>query len=352
MRKEAYLTKPLSDGTVQCQVCEHFCAVKPGQAGKCGVRRNYDGTLYLVVYGKAVAIRVDPIEKKPLFHFLPRGDVLSIGTYGCNFRCSFCQNWEMAQKRDFDEERDYRSAERSRRSLGQDAPPEALVSTCRQRGIPMIAYTYNEPTVFFEYTYDTARLAHGQGIKNVYVSDGFMSRAALDMIVPYLDGINVDLKAFGETGEEFYHDVCGARLEPVKRNIRYIAQQTAVWIEVTTLLIPGLNDGDDELRTLAAWLVEVDPEIPWHVTAFRPAYKMLDRPPTLPRDLARAYDIGKRAGLHYVYVGNVMDADRESTHCPKCEQLLIRRRGYDVREVWPERGVCPRCGHLIPGVWD
>ena len=340
MRKEAYLTRPLSDGAVQCQVCEHFCAVKPGQAGKCGVRRNYDGTLYLVVYGKAIAIHVDPIEKKPLFHFLPRGDVLSIGTYGCNFRCSFCQNWEMAQRRDFDEERDY---------LGQDAPPEVLVNTCRQRGIPMIAYTYNEPTVFFEYTYDTARLAHEQGIKNVYVSDGFMSRAALDMIAPYLDGINVDLKAFTE---EFYRNVCGARLEPVKRNIRDIAQETDVWIEVTTLLIPGLNDGDDELRAMADWLAGVDPETPWHVTTFRPAYKMLDRPPTSQRALARAYEIGKEAGLHYVYVGNVMDADRESTFCPQCGQLLIQRRGYDVREVWPERGVCPRCGHVVPGVWD
>lgn len=340
MRKAAYLAKPLSDGAVQCQVCEHFCAIKSGQAGKCGVRSNYDGTLYLVVYGKAVAINVDPIEKKPLFHFLPRGDVLSIGTYGCNFRCSFCQNWEMAQKRDFDEEQDY---------LGQDAPPEALVNTCRRRGIPMIAYTYNEPTVFFEYTYDTARPAHEMGIKNVYVSDGFMSRAALDMIAPYLDGINVDLKAFSE---EFYREVCGARLEPVKRNIRYIAQETDIWIEVTTLLIPGLNDGDGELRAMAAWLAEVDPEIPWHVTAFCPSYKMLDRPPTSPHALARAYEIGKEAGLHYVYVGNVRDADRESTFCPECGQLLIQRHGYDVREVWPERGDCPRCGHVIPGVWD
>jgi pyruvate formate lyase activating enzyme len=339
MRKEAYLTKALSDGAVQCQVCEHFCAVKPGQVGKCGVRRNYDGTLYLVVYGKAVAIHVDPIEKKPLFHFLPRSAVLSIGTFGCNFRCSFCQNWEIAQKRDFDEERDY---------LGQDAPPEALVNVCRQRGVHTIAYTYNEPTVFFEYTYDTARLAHEQGIKNVYVSDGFMSRAALDMLAPYLDGINVDLKAFTE---EFYREVCGARLEPVKRNIAYIARETDLWIEVTTLLIPGLNDGDDELRAMAAWLAGVDAEIPWHVAAFRPAYKMLDWPPTSQRALARAYEIGKEAGLHYVYVGNVVVPDRESTFCPECGQLLIQRRRYDVREAWPERGVCPRCGHAVPGVW-
>ncbi|RLC91723.1 MAG: AmmeMemoRadiSam system radical SAM enzyme [Chloroflexi bacterium] len=339
MRKEAYLLKPLSGDVVQCQVCEHFCAVKPGEAGKCGVRRNIDGTLYLVVYGEAIAVHVDPIEKKPLFHFMPRGDILSIGTYGCNFRCPFCQNWQMSQIRDFDDQRDY---------LGQHAPPEALVNTCLRDHIPMIAYTYNEPTVFFEYTYDTAKLAHEHGIKNVYVSNGYMSQAALDMIEPYLDGINVDLKAFTEG---FYREQCQARLEPVKRNIAHIARETNIWIEVTTLLIPGLNDSEEELRATAEWLAEVDPEMPWHITAFRPAYQMLDRPPTSQRTLARAYEIGKQAGLHYVYVGNVMDADRESTYCPQCGQKLIQRRWYSVRELWTERGMCPKCGYSIAGVW-
>ncbi|RLC61058.1 MAG: AmmeMemoRadiSam system radical SAM enzyme [Chloroflexota bacterium] len=339
MRKEAYLLKPLSGDVVQCQVCEHFCAVKPGEAGKCGVRRNIDGTLYLVVYGEAIAVHVDPIEKKPLFHFMPRGDILSIGTYGCNFRCPFCQNWQMSQIRDFDDQRDY---------LGQHALPEALVNTCLRDHIPMIAYTYNEPTVFFEYTYDTAKLAHEHGIKNVYVSNGYMSQAALDMIEPYLDGINVDLKAFTEG---FYREQCQARLEPVKRNIAHIARETNIWIEVTTLLIPGLNDSEEELRATAEWLAEVDPEMPWHITAFRPAYQMLDRPPTSQRTLARAYEIGKQAGLHYVYVGNVMDADRESTYCPQCGQKLIQRRWYSVRELWTERGMCPKCGYSIAGVW-
>jgi pyruvate formate lyase activating enzyme len=339
MRKEAYLAKPLSGDTVQCQICEHFCAVKSGEAGKCGVRRNVDGTLYLVVYGEAIAVHVDPIEKKPLFHFMPGDDILSIGTYGCNFRCPFCQNWQMSQARDFDDHRDY---------LGQPAMPQLLVDTCLKNNIPMIAYTYNEPTVFFEYTYDTAKLAHENGIKNVYVSNGYMSQAALDMIEPYLDGINVDLKAFTD---EFYREQCQGRLEPVKRNIAHMARETDIWVEVTTLLIPGLNDSDEELRAVAAWLAEVDPDMPWHVTAFHPDYQMQDLPRTAQRDLARAYEIGKEAGLHYVYVGNVMDADRESTYCPQCGEKLIQRHWYSVRTLWREPGVCPKCGHAVAGVW-
>jgi pyruvate formate lyase activating enzyme len=283
---------------------------------------------------------VDPIEKKPLFHFLPRGDALSIGTFGCNFRCPFCQNWQMSQTRDFDDQHP---------RLGQQATPEALVNICLRDHIPIIAYTYNEPTVFFEYTYDTAKLAHEQGIKNVYVSNGFMSRAALDMIEPYLDGINVDLKAFTE---EFYREQCQARLEPVKRNITHIARETDIWIEITTLLIPGLNDSDEELRAMAEWLAEVDPEMPWHVTAFHPDYHMHDRPRTSPPALAHAYEIGREAGLRYVFVGNVMDADRESTYCPQCGEKLIQRHWYNVRELWRERGVCPACGQAIAGVWE
>ena len=339
MRREAYLTRPLSGDVVQCQTCEHFCAIEPGEAGKCGVHRNVDGTLYLVVYGDAVAIHVDPIEKKPLFHFMPGSDALSIGTYGCNFRCPFCQNWQMSQTRDFDNQRDY---------LGRQATPRLLVDLCLNDHVPIIAYTYNEPTVFFEYTYDAARLAHEHGIKNVYVSNGYMSLAALDMIEPYLDGINVDLKAFSD---EFYREQCQARLEPVKRNIAYIARETDIWIEVTTLLIPGLNDSDAELRAMAEWLAGVDPEMVWHVTAFHPDYEMLDRSRTSQRALTRAYDIGREAGLHYVYVGNVMDADRESTCCPECGQKLIERHWYNVKELWRERGVCHRCGQAIAGIW-
>jgi len=339
VRKEAYLSRPLRDGTVQCRVCEHFCTLRPGETGRCGVRRNDGGTLFLTVYGTPVSINLDPVEKKPLFHFLPGGQILSIGTIGCNFQCPFCQNWTISQARGWDERATFH---------GRTATPEMLVETCRRAGAPMIAYTYNEPTVFFEYTYDTARLAHEHGIRNVYVSNGFMSQETLEMLAPVLDGINVDLKAFTEA---FYHEQCRGRLAPVQRNIRTIAQETDIWIEVTTLLIPGLNDSEAELRAMAAWLAEVDAEMPWHVTAFHPDYQMTDVPPTSQAALARAYQIGRDAGLRYVYVGNVLDTDRESTACPQCGELLIRRRWFSVDERWRERGICPRCGQAIAGVW-
>lgn len=340
MQKEAVLCRPLRDDTVQCRVCEHFCAVRPGETGRCGVRRNEGGVLYLTVYGDAVALNLDPVEKKPLFHFLPGEQILSLGTYGCNFRCPFCQNWSISQP----------SRLEGRASIGgREVMPEMLVETCRRYGARMIAYTYNEPTVFFEYTLDTARLAHEHGIRNVYVSNGYMSQEALELLTPYLDGINVDLKAFTET---FYGEQCQARLEPVKRNIRTIAQGTDIWIEVTTLLIPGLNDSDEELRAMAAWLAEVDPAMPWHVSAFHPDYQMTDRPPTSPAALMRAYEIGRKAGLHHVYLGNVLDADRSTTYCPSCNEPLIRRQWYNTRELWSQRGVCPRCQYVVPGVWS
>ena len=340
MLKEATLAKPLAKGTVQCQACEHFCAVKPGDAGKCGVRRNVDGRLSLIVYGEAIAVHVDPIEKKPLFHFHPGAKVLSIGTYGCNFRCPFCQNWQMSQQREFSSDLG---------SLGKQASPEALVDACLREEIPLIAYTYNEPTVFFEYTLDTAKLGHESGIKSVYVSNGFMSMAALDAIEPYLDAINVDLKAFNE---DFYAEHCQARLEPVKRNITHIATETDIWIEVTTLLIPGLNDSEEELHAMTEWLAGVDPDMPWHISAFHPDYEMLDRPRTSPASLARAYDVGKEAGINYVYVGNVMDTDRGSTRCASCGATLVQRHWYNAREQWKDRGACHECGTPAADIWE
>lgn len=340
MQKQAVLYRSLRDDAVQCRVCEHFCAVRPGESGKCRVRRNEGGVLYLTVYGNAVALNLDPVEKKPLFHFLPGEQILSLGTYGCNFRCPFCQNWSISQPSRLDERGLFR---------GREATPEVLIELCRRYGARMIAYTYNEPTVFFEYTLDTARLAHEQGIRNVYVSNGFMSLEALEMLKPYLDGINVDLKAFDEA---FYRQQCQARLEPVKRNIRTIAQETDIWIEVTTLLIPGLNDADEELRAMAAWLAEVDVAMPWHISAFHPDYQMTDRPPTSPAALKRAYEIGRKAGLHYIYLGNVLDAEHSTTYCPSCHEPLIRRQWYNTQELWSQRGVCPRCQHIVPGVWS
>jgi len=339
MQKEAYLVKPLSGQTVQCQTCEHFCTIKPGETGKCRVRQNIDGQLNLMVYGEPIAAHVDPIEKKPLFHFMPGSSAFSIGTYGCNFRCAFCQNWQISQQ-DFSKTMPGRSP---------TAPPEAIVDACIRDQIPVIAYTYNEPTVFFEYTYDIARLAHEAGIKNVYVSNGFMSRAVLDMIEPYLDAINIDLKAFTQ---EFYESRCAARLEPVKRNIAHIARNTGIWIEVTTLLIPGLNDRDSETQAMTEWLAGVSVDIPWHISAFHPDYQMHDRPPASHSMLVRAYDIGKRSGLRYVYVGNIVDSERGSTRCPECGHTIITRDGYVTEQHWKDAGICPECSYEIAGVWS
>lgn len=338
MLKEATLVRPLKKRFVQCTACEHFCAIPPDGAGKCGVRRNIDGTLNLVVYADPAAVHVDPIEKKPMFHLLPGRTILSLGTLGCNFTCAFCQNWDISQ----------RGAEADWRRSHRRVMPADLVDRCVREGIPLLAYTYNEPTVFFEYAFDTCKLAHERGVRNVFVSSGFESQLALDAIEPYLDGINVDLKAFTET---FYRDVCGTRLKPVIRNIEHIAKRARIWIEITTLLIPGLNDGDAELKDMAAWLASVSPDMPWHLSAFHPDYRMLDRPPTPHRALMRAYDIGKAAGLRYVYLGNVRDVERSSTACPGCGARLVTRAWYDTRTHWREPGVCHSCGARIPGVW-
>jgi len=222
------------------------------------------------------------------------------------------------------------------------------VSHCLGQGIPMLAYTYNEPAVFFEYAFDTARLAHEQGIRNVFVSSGFESLAALEMIEPYLDAINLDLKSFSDT---FYRDICGTRLAPVLRNIEHIVRHTGIWIEITTLLIPGLNDSEAEMRELAGWLAALSPDLPWHISAFHPAYQMQDRPPTSHAALVRAWEIGKEAGLNYVYLGNIRDEPRESTNCPRCGQRLISRNWYAVKPHWNEPGVCHGCGLAIPGVF-
>ncbi len=338
------LSRPLQRGYFQCTACEHWCAVAPGAAGRCGVRRNLDGALRLVVYGKSIAAHVDPIEKKPLHHFLPGQPVFSIGTVGCNLSCRWCQNWEISQCRDFDPQADY---------VGEPWMPAAIVAACRQQGIPLIAFTYNEPAVFFEYAYDTARLACAAGMRTVCVSSGFETIRAIDMIGPYLDAANIDLKAFDD---DTYRHYCGARLEPVLRNIRHLIEQAGVWVEVTTLVIPGINDSDEELHSIAEFLADICADVPWHVSAFRPTYQLQDRPPTPAATLRRAWEIGRAAGLNYVYTGNIWHDRRlegcGDTQCPICQTTLIQRNGYRVRTLWAEPGVCHNCGNSIAGVWQ
>lgn len=344
MPQPTLLSRPLQKGYVQCTACEHWCALAPGEAGKCGVRRNIDGVLQLMVYGRAIAANVDPVEKKPLHHFLPGQSIYSIGTVGCNLFCAWCQNWQISQLRDFDPDMTY---------IGEDLPPEAIVAHCRRHGIPLVAFTYNEPAVFFEYAYDTARLARAEGIRSVFVSSGFETMQAIDTIAPYLDAINIDLKAMRD---ETYRTYCGARLAPVLRNIEHVATKTGIWLEVTTLIIPGLNDSDKELHEIARFLSNISRDIPWHVSAFTPHYQMKDRPATPAQTLHRAWRIGKDAGLRYVYTGNIWNhallTTCADTICPTCGETLIRRAGYRQREFWSEPGICHRCATKIAGVWE
>lgn len=338
MPAEAELVRNLRNGALQCRVCEHFCVIPPGEWGKCGVRQHVDGKLLLQVYGHPIAVHLDPIEKKPLYHFLPGSSIYSIGTVGCNFRCPWCQNWEISQ------------FAVSEVGLPRSKPlsPEMVVREAQRQKAAAIAYTYNEPTIFFEYTLDIAQLAHAMGLRNVYVSNGFMSREALERLVPYLDAINIDLKGFSEG---FYREYCSARLEPVKRNIADLVRDSRVWVEVTTLLIPGLNDSDEELRAAAEWMVQLNPDIPWHFSAFFPAYHMTDRLPTPLSTLLRAAHIAREAGMRYVYLGNVRDTEFSQTRCPHCATLLIRRSGYWTQALWREPGRCHACGASLAGVW-
>lgn len=338
--KRAYQSKTLSGQAVQCTACEHWCTLGPDEVGRCQVRQNRDGQLVSLVYGRAAAAHIDPIEKKPLFHFLPGRSAFSIGTLGCNFRCQFCQNWNISQPGQL--------AQHPER-MGQALAPAEIVQLCIERAIPIIAYTYNEPTVFFEYTLDSAKLAVEEGIRNVYVSNGFQTLEAIDAIAPYLHAINVDLKAFDD---RFYRRTCGGRLQPVLRNIEYIVNRTSIWVEVTTLVIPGMNDSDSELREVAGFLASVSLDLPWHLSAFHPDYQILDRSATPRTTLERAYAIGIEAGLRYVYVGNLIDAGRSSTYCPQCGEMVLSRVGYQVQPRWQVPGQCPACGASVAGVWS
>lgn len=334
--KEALLYESLDGNRVRCNLCNHRCKIQEGKRGICSVRENQDGKLYSLVYGKIIAEYIDPIEKKPLFNFLPGSRAFSIGTVGCNFRCKHCQNFDISQ---------YPQEHRGK-IIGQDRTPEQIVAAAKAAGCETIAYTYTEPTIFFEFAYDTAMLAQEEGIKNVFVSNGYMSSESAYQIAPYLDAINIDIKAFTD---KFYKEICGVRLKPVLETIR-LMKKLGVWVETTTLIIPGLNDKEDELRDIARFVKSVGTEVPWHVTQFYPTYKLMDRPLTPVDTLRRAREIGMEEGLHYVYEGNVPGEAGENTYCHDCGAVVIERSGFGFIRNHLQDGKCPGCGTKIDGV--
>jgi pyruvate formate lyase activating enzyme len=336
--QEALFYDKLEDNKVLCRLCNHHCRIGEGKRGICGVRENRGGTLWSLVYGKIIAEHVDPIEKKPLFHFLPFSSSYSISTVGCNFHCEHCQNYEISQY----------PHTHGAQIAGRQRTPEEIVAAAKQAGCKSISYTYVEPTIFYEFAFDCADLAHQNGLKNVFVSNGYMGAEVTRELARVLDGINIDIKAFTD---KFYRQVCKARLEPVLENVR-LMHDLGVWVEITTLIIPGWNDSPDELRKIARFIREIDPGMPWHVTAFHPTYKMLDRPPTSAFLLQQARDIGLQEGLRFVYIGNIPGAKGENTFCPKCDKTIIKRIGFSAVENLVEDGQCPSCGENLEGVWQ
>lgn len=335
MMKEAMLYERLPDGKVRCGLCAHRCVINDGGRGICQVRENRGGTLYTLVYGRAIARHVDPVEKKPLLHFHPGTRAYSFATVGCNFRCRWCQNWDISQM-----------VREQHLVMGEKVGPEELVSAAERLGCRSIAYTYTEPTIFFEYAYDTARLAHEVGLANIYVTNGYMTEEMLETFQPYLNAANVDLKAFRDAT---YRTYVGARLQPVLDAMK-VMKRLGIWLEVTTLVIPGLNDEDAELRDAAEFVAnELGPDTPWHISRFFPAYKLTDVPPTPLATLRRAHEIGLEAGLHYVYEGNT--TGEANTVCHVCGKTLIRRAGYRIlwNHIQPD-GCCPDCGTPVAGL--
>ncbi len=334
---EARVWKPLENGRTLCRLCSHACVVEPGGRGRCGVRQNRDGRLFTLTYDRVAALNVDPVEKKPLYHFHPGTSTFSFGTQGCNLACTFCQNAGLSQP-----------PRETGRVSGQPASPEMLVRAAQAAGTHSISYTYSEPTIFFELMQDTARLARTNGLKNIIVSNGFMSPACLDELSGLIDAANIDLKAFSE---DFYREQCDARLAPVLDNLKRI-NGMGWWLEVTTLVIPGLNDSDAELAAIASFIAsDLGPDTPWHVSRFHPQYRLTDRPPTPISTLDRAYRAGQAAGLRHVYVGNVPGHDSDATRCPECKAAVITRLGFGVTGKYLRPGgLCAACGHPIAGV--
>lgn len=358
---EARYYESLPDGKVLCTLCPHDCRIPDGARGACGVRYHHHGHLYTLVYDKVVAREVNPIEKKPLYHFYPGSYAYSISTVGCNMRCSFCQNWYISQwpknhlpkrikaeddKGEVPELVCPQLVEMEHIVTGEPVTPKMIVDAAKATGCISISYTFTEPTIFYELAYDTAVIAHDEGLLNNFVSNGFISEAPLRELATVLDGANIDLKFFRE---ESYRRISRARLQPILDAIQ-LYHELGVWLEITTLIIPGLNDSADELKQIAKFIYDIDPAIPWHVTAFYPAYKMLDRPSTPVETLRRARQIGLDTGLRYVYEGNIPGEGGENTYCYQCGGLLIDRYSFFVRENRIHENCCPDCGAVIDGI--
>ena len=335
MMKEAMLYEKLDGNKVRCYLCAHRCQILPQGLGICGVRKNIDGVLNTLVYAEAIAASIDPIEKKPLYHFLPGSSSYSVATCGCNFKCGFCQNWQISQT--------------SKKSLNlsnqNQLMPDQIIREAKRANCASISYTYTEPTIFFEYAYDTAKLAKAQGLKNIFVTNGYMTEEALKEISPYLDAANIDLKSFSE---DFYRKECKGSLQPVLDSIK-LAKDFNIWVEVTTLVIPGQNDSEDELKNIVQFIASLGGEIPWHISRFHPNYKFLDYEPTSLEILKRAKKIGESAGLRYVYLGNVLgDSD---TYCYIFGKVLVKRGYFEVFEANIKDGKCSFCGAAVDGVY-
>lgn len=337
--KEAMLYEKLDNKDVRCLLCNFNCLIHPNKTGSCLVRKNIDGKLYTLNYNQICAAAIDPVEKKPLFHFMPATDTFSIACPGCNFKCVFCQNWQISQI--------------DKQTLDSDKgsyTPEQIVNAAIANNCKSISYTYTEPTVFLELAFETAKLAKQQGLKNIFVSNGYMSQNCIDLCKDWLDAINIDLKAFND---DYYKKLCRASVEPVLKNIEHIANNTNIWLEITTLVVPGQNDSSDEIKKIADFIVEKAGEnTPWHISRFYPNYKLADALPTAKETLETAFEIGKQAGINYIYVGNLPGCWGEDTVCPSCGEILIQRRGYNILKNKIKNSRCCKCQTAVAGIFD
>lgn len=334
--KPALLYERLADNKIKCQLCPHNCLVDDGQSGICRVRKNLGGDFFSLNFHKVAATHMDPIEKKPLYHFLPSSPSFSMATMGCNLSCRFCQNNSLSM------------VINEHHLFGKEIAPEQLVDMALKEKASSISYTYSEPTIYFELMLETAKIAKDKGLKNVMVSNGFMSEKALELIAPYMDAANIDLKAYSD---EFYRKFCGARLQPVLETIKNM-HKMKIWIEVTTLLIPGLNTDKDQLKELISFILEVDAHIPWHVSRFFPQHKMKDMPITATDTIYLALEKGKEMGLKHLYGGNMAPDQWSDTYCTRCQSVLVERSGYTTVIKDLSGGKCGQCQTPIAGVWE